>query len=490
MTALKSLVLSLLLATTSLAAETADPLRAAAQQAIQSNPDVTAAFNAFRAAGHEVDAARGAYYPRVDLSADVGRSRQQLDAVTDSDDYLTRRGVGLSVTQLLWDGYATRSEVSRLDHARTVRYFEFVDATEQTALEAARAYYDVVRFRRLVQLAEDNYVQHKLSFEQIQSRFRAGVGRGVDVEQSAARLALAEANLSTEVANLHDVVARFQRVVGEAPPAEAALGAGLQQDLPPSPNATLAQATARNAGISAAIENLRALREQAAGQRSAYQPRVEARARTTDGQNLSGIRDRQRDTSAEVVLSWNLYNGGSDQARTRQFADLVTQAADQRDRACRDVRQTAAIAYNDTVKLREQLRNLERNAAAIERARDAYQQQFEIGQRSLLDLLNAQNEVYTARRSLANAEHDLRIAYARTHASLNTLTAALGLSRIDTGSGPGDDWRVDGDAAARCPAVALLPTATPLSELDARARSMMVERPVPGPLRPPSVGKP
>ena len=72
--------------------------------------------------------------------------------------------------------------------------------------------------RRLVQLAEDSYVQHKYATLQIQSRFKAGVGRGVDLEQANARLALAESNLSTEIANLHDVTARYQRIVGDAPP--------------------------------------------------------------------------------------------------------------------------------------------------------------------------------------------------------------------------------------------------------------------------------
>lgn len=477
MTVPHPLTLALLLGASGVLAQPADPLKAAAQKAIQTNPEVTARFNAYRAAGHEVDVARGAYYPRVDLNADVGRSRDSVDSRTPRDQSLSRAGVGVSVTQLLWDGRLTQSEVSRLDHARASRYFDFIETTEQTALEAARAHYDVLRFRRLVQLAEDNYVQHKVSFDQIQNRFKAGVGRGVDVEQVSARVALAETNLTTETANLHDVVARYQRVVGEAPPAELALDAGLSQGLPASASDAQTQATVRSAGVSAAVENLRALRSQSEGTRSAFQPRIEARARGGEGHNLNGLQDQRRDAAAEVVLSWNLYNGGSDQARVRQFADLVTQAADVRDRTCRDTRQTASIAYNDVAKLTEQLDSLQRNVTAIERTRDAYRQQFEIGQRSLLDLLNAENEVYTSRRALVNADHELRIAYARTHASADKLTEALGLSRIDTGAPPEDNWQAGDDAAARCPIAAATITTTPRSELDARAKALSEARP-------------
>jgi adhesin transport system outer membrane protein len=457
-------------------AQPSDPLRQAAQKAIQTNPEVAASFNALRAADNEIDVARGAYYPRVDVLADTGYTRNTYDSGGPADQSLNRRGAGVSVSQLLWDGLATRGEVGRLDHLKKTRYFQFVETTEQVALEAARAHYDVLRFRKLVQLAEDNYVQHKLSSDQIESRYKAGVGRGVDLEQAAARLALAEANLVTEVANLHDVMARYQRVVGEPPPAAMLLGAGLREGLPASASETLSAATSRNASISAAIENLRAIRAQADGQRGAYQPRVEARARTNSGKNLGGNVDQQGDNTAEIVMSWNIFNGGADQARTRQLADLLTQAADNRDRACRDVRQTAAIAFNDTTKLSDQIGYLRRNTEAIEKARDAYRQQFEIGQRSLLDLLNSENEVYTARRAYANAEHDLRISYARAHAAMNTLTSSLGLSRMDTGAAVAEGWQAEADAPGRCPVVDSAPIVTPRSELDARARALGVSR--------------
>jgi adhesin transport system outer membrane protein len=203
--------------------------------------------------------------------------------------------------------------------------------------------------------------------------------------------------------------------------------------------------------VSASIENLRAARSAARGRDgAAWQPRVEARVRAAAGRNYDGVPDQTRDASAEVVLNWNLYNGGSDQARIRQAADLVNQAADQRDKVCRDTRQVAAIAYNDTQKLVEQLQSLDRNVLAIEKARDAYRQQFDIGQRSLLDLLNAENEVYTAKRAYANAEADLLVAQARSLAASQRLTTQLGLTRIDGGMAPPAGWSSHDDAPTRC----------------------------------------
>ncbi|WP_245503521.1 TolC family outer membrane protein [Aquabacterium lacunae] len=449
-------------------------LPAAAQKAISTNPEVTARYNALRAAANEQDVARGGLRPQVNLDAEVGRNRDKIDGRAPESQSGSRTGLSLSVNQMLWDGQATRKEVERLGHARLTRYFEFVSATEDSALEASRAYVDVARFRRLVELAEDNYVQHKYVFDQLQSKVKAGVGRGVDSEQANARLSLAESNLTTEIANLHDVSARYLRVVGEPP--EAKMGSPrevLARNAFKSNADATVQAMARNSAVTAAIENVRAAEAQAESRDGAFQPRVEARLRTGAGRNYDGQTGQRNDTLGQIVLNWNLYNGGSDQARVRQFADLLNQAQDLRDKACRDVRQTAAIAQNDIGKLKDQLTALDRNVLAIEKARDAYRQQFDIGQRSLLDLLNAENELYTAKRAYANAEHDLMLAQARTLAVTNTLVSSLGLSRTDDGSADlAANWQAAEDAAQRCPNVVIDPKATAREELDARAKRM------------------
>ncbi|MCM5682905.1 TolC family outer membrane protein [Schlegelella sp. S2-27] len=470
---------ALLLSCVYASAQSPDALQAVARKAIETHPDIGARLNGYRASVNEVDVGRAGYYPRLDLSASAGRDRDRIGSRDPQSSSIDRTGASLSLTQMLWDGLATHGEVRRLGHAKLTRYFEFVDTAEQVALEAVQAHYDVLRYRRLVALAEDNYVQHKASHDQILSRFRAGVSRGVDLEQAAARLALAESNLSTEVANLHDVSARYQRIVGELPPARIDAPAALKQGLPSGTEQALQTAVARNGAVAAAVENLRSVRAQADTRQAAFQPRIELRARSGVGHNYDSVRDQRRDTTAEVVVSWNLFNGGADHASVRQFADLVNQAADQRDRVCRDIRQTAVIAYNDTLKLVDQLRFLDANQLAIEKARDAYRKQFDIGQRSLLDLLNSENELYTARRAYANAEVDLDMAYARVHAATGNLLVALGLSRPGTGPQEAEGWSAGEDAAARCPAAGPEVALTPRAELDERARRLSNSQPEP-----------
>ncbi len=430
-----------------------DATRAAARKALQSNPDVTSRLNAYLG---KVEAQKGAsagYLPRLDLNANVGTDRSQARNATPWQN-VSRGGAGLTLTQVLWDGLATRDAVTRAGHDRMARWFDLVDASEQTALDATRAIYDVQRQRKLVALAEDNLLQHQQAASKLESRVKAGVGRGVDLDQARARLALAEANRDTELSNLHDVAARYQRIVGESPAPDMGSVELLRTGLPNSADDAVQQALARSAAIASGIEGVRAARAGEAASRSAMHPQLSARANVAGGKNLGGIDSRKAEASVELLMNWNLYNGGGDSARVREQQQAVKQAMDVRDKACRDVRQTTLVAFNDANKLSTQLNTLGRNSAAIERARDAYRQQFDIGQRSLLDLLNAENEAYTARRSLTNAVYDRAIAYARTLAALTQLNMQLGIAR-ESLPADGANWRAGGDAAGRCPAAAV-----------------------------------
>ena len=180
----RSVIASIFLAWVCLCAAPArgDTLADIAQKAVLKNPEVLARWHNFRAASKEIDVARGLYLPSVDLSAGGGRERNQsvFDTTT-----LNRNNVTLTLSQMLYDGSAVRNEVGRLTNSQLTRYYELLDASENAALEAARAYHDVLRHRRLFALTEDNYVTHRTVFEQIQQKVQAGVGRRVDLEQAA-----------------------------------------------------------------------------------------------------------------------------------------------------------------------------------------------------------------------------------------------------------------------------------------------------------------
>ena len=409
------------------------PLQDAARQAVTANPEVQARWHAFLGAEEDRLAVRSGYLPQVDLIGSVGREKQERPYVsTGKDDgSYTHKNATLQLTQMVWDGFYTANEVSRFGHAKLVRYYELIDAVERVSLEAVRAYGDVLRYRQLVRLAQDNYVRHKEIFDQISKRSAAGVGRGVDMEQAAGRLALAESNLLTEVSNLHDVSARYLRIVGAGAPdtmpgLNAPLGAGR---IPATVKDALKEAFNTNAALNAAVEDVIASQYGIESRRSVYQPRVELRARKSVDDNLDGYDGTSKDTVVQLVATFNLYRGGADEARLRKAAEMSNESKDKREKVCRDVRQTLSIAYNDVSRLKEQLIYLDQHQLSTEKTREAYRKQFDIGQRTLLDLLDTENEYFEARRAYVGAVYDQVIAEARTLTEMGHLTQALNVVR-------------------------------------------------------------
>ncbi|MEY4757789.1 MAG: hypothetical protein RJA34_2687 [Pseudomonadota bacterium] len=430
------------------------PLVQAVRTAVASNPEVQAKWNGFLASGSERDAALGAYRPQIDLTAGLGFESSSTPS-TNNGTYGIN-GQKITLKQMLFDGSLTASEVKRLDFARLSRYYELSEISEAVALEAVRAYADVVRYRELVQAASDNYVIHKQSTTLVEERAKGGVGRGVDVEQATGRLALAESNLLTELANLHDVSARYQRIVGEVPAARLpsfpdAFKLGM---LPKDTDALFKDGLQGSPTLNAALERVRAAKQNIEARNSAFLPQLNLQGSASREGNTGGVSGSTLVSNLQLALNFNAYRGGADQALQRQAVGQKDEARELQEKACRDVRQTLSVAYKDVRILTEQQKYLDQHRLSTEKSLEAYRQQFEIGQRTLLDLLDSQNEYFEASRSYINTRHNQVVAQARTLSGMGQLVTVMGAGRADvpTAQDVGQD-RHGIDPADLCPIV-------------------------------------
>ena len=415
----------LALASSASVAQGVSSLKEAVQRAVLNHPEVKFRHHNVAASLAEQDAAKGGWRPTIDLEVGSGRESTLTPAISAARNY-THSQASIQLRQTLFDGFTTQREVRRLGYSRQAAYYDLLATTDQIGLEAARAYIDVLRYRELVELAKANYASHSDVHTKLGSRVAAGVGRRVDLEQAAGRMALAESNWLTEVSNLHDVTARYQRLTGELP--GDALAAVPQLDkFVPARNVFLTDAIRNNPEFLSTVANLRAYRADADVRRAEYSPKLELRASQRMDRDKDGIPGNYRDSAIQLVMNFNLYRGGSDSARVNQYVAKMNAAYELRDKACRDIRQTAQIAYNDVNRLQQQLEFLAQHELSTAKAREAYRQQFDIGQRSLLDLLDTENELYQARRALAAADFDLHLARLRVLASSGALLSALDL---------------------------------------------------------------
>jgi outer membrane protein, adhesin transport system len=423
------LTLALMFFTTAMA-EPVVPLKQLVEKVVSSNPEVQAKYHAYVGAGYEQDVAKGGYLPKVDVTSsyrrqedmDNGRSKASGLAVPTWNNELVLR-------QMIFDGMSTPNEINRLGHAQRVRYYELQAAMQNTSLEFMRSYIDTLRYTQLADYAKNNYVVHKQLFDKIKERVDAGVARRVDLEQATGRLALAEANLLTETTNLHDVTARMQRLLGELPPATLEQPEFYKAGAQATPVEALRVAYLQNPDLLSTIEDIQATKDEVKVKEGRFMPRLDLQARKNLGTSNDGRNSTNAADVLELTANFNLFNGFSDKAMVGQAIEKMNTANDVRDKACVDTRQLVTIAYNDIGQLKEQLGYRDTHQKSIENAREAYRKQFDIGQRTLLDLLDTENEYFQAKRNFTNTDYDIQTAYARLYAVQGDLLSKIGAAR-------------------------------------------------------------
>ncbi|MBD8593086.1 TolC family outer membrane protein [Pseudomonas sp. CFBP 8758] len=402
-------------------------LTEAIQSTVDNHPELASNINSRLAADEDVKIAQGAYRPSVDFVAGYGRERS---------DNLNTRARGnhnketlnytqseLRLRQMLFDGSSTSSEVSRTRSTATSRAY-YVQATAQDlALRAVQVYLDVLRNRELVTLAKNNLQAHLRVNDQIGLRSERGVGSTADVDQSRARRALAENNYNTAQVNLADAEAAFFSAVGRMPDELEPLPS-MRGELPADLNAARQSMMENNPYLKSAQADVQAAESQYAGAKSAFYPRIDAELATGANNNLSGERGHNNtDWRAGVSMSYNLYRGGSDKARLQGDAHRINQAMDIRNNALRQLNENMALSWNAMKNASTQIPYAREYAETTTRVRAAYQDQFGLGQRTLLDVLDSENELYTANTRYAEVRYTEEYSMYRVLSSMGELLA-------------------------------------------------------------------
>ncbi|WP_284335945.1 TolC family outer membrane protein [Comamonas sp. NoAH] len=382
------------------------------ERAITSHPEINARYHDFVSSLEDQNIARAGWRPQVTAQGWVGKEwRGNLPERQSSYDW-SRPGWSLELRQLIFDGGATSNRIRQFGFEKLAKYYDLHSTTNSLANEAVAAYLDVQRYRAMQSLAQENFSMHETTLSQLRERQESGVGRGVDMEQASGRLSLAQTNLMTESNNLNDVTQRFRRVVGEYPPAQMPPVPEVVGELPVIGETKNFEDALR---VNPTILSKQALVQAAqAGEKAAqaaHAPTLDLRASTGRDREQPGANYRDVQSSRiQLMLTYPLYRGGADSARIRQTAAQGYAAQDVRDYTCRNVQQELSVAWNNIVRLRQQLPFLREHELSTSKVRVAYLQQFRIGQRSLLDLLDTENELFDARRAMINADYDLKKA--------------------------------------------------------------------------------
>lgn len=405
-------------------------LSEAMQSALDVHPEIQAGINARLSVEEQMKAARGGYLPQVDLLAGYGREGTDSPTSRAAGDHgyrtLTRGESTLRLQQMLFDGFATSSEVGRQRATVNARAYEVLGTSERTALDVAQVYLEVLKRQSLVRLAEDNLHSHERIYDQISLRSQSGVGRMADLDQAEARLAQARNNLITEQTNLADAQVNYFSVVGRRA-SELSLPQGLPGGLPESLQAAREEMLANNPFLSSAEADVQASEQQYEAAKSAFYPRFDAELSRGADNNIDGTSGHSNEWQAMLRMRYNLFAGGSNKADLQSKAHQINQAMDIRNNALRVLIEELGLAWNALDNARQQLPIAQQYVDHSSRVRESYQKQFTLGERSLLDLLDSENELFTASRRLEDVRFIELFTQYRIKATMGSLLKSQGV---------------------------------------------------------------
>ncbi|MEZ9822504.1 TolC family outer membrane protein [Shewanella sp. 10N.286.45.A1] len=438
------------------AAAYSQTLEQAVAHTLDTNPEIRIAFNRFKAREEQVNQAVAGYMPTVDISGGYGweqtnspsTRRRAGQGEVDSDGVieLERGEAGFSIKQMLFDGFYTSSEVDRYSFEASAEQWALFAAAEDMALDVVKVYTNYIRSEQVLTLAEKNLESHKDIYDQIKQRTDSGLGSTADLSQISGRLARANANVISARNNFYDAKSQFVSIV-EQQPEDMIVPVPDADMLPVDLQTSVMMAQENHPILKSASSDIFAAENERESAQSNYYPKFTLELdgnwnNDIDGEDGAGtfqnVGGHNNDLVAMIRVKYNLFAGGRDLAREKEAAYKIGEAKEIHQRAHRQVVEGVNLAWNAYELLTPQKMYIRDHVIAAKDTQVAYSQQFNLGQRTLLDLLDTENELFEARKDYLESEYDEIVSQYRVLNATGQLLDSLRVTRPDVWQGERD----------------------------------------------------
>jgi outer membrane protein len=409
----------LLMAYVGLTPALADTIEAALVRSYQNNPQLNAQRAQVRATDENVPQALSGYRPKVALTASAGFQYTDTNTTaggnantivrTEIHGTNAPRSAGLTVSQTLFNGQQTanrtRAAESQVSGAR-----EALRVLEQTVLlSAATIYMDYLRDAAIVEVQRSNVRVLDQTLKQTRDRFNVGEVTRTDVAQSEAQVAAGKTQLLTAEANLTTTRSNFRRIIGNEP-AQLAPGSPVDRYLPGTLPSAVDLGLIQNPNVTAAMFGIDVTFLQVKVNEGALLPTVTLQAAVQQSYEQTLTIFRSFGASAIAQLSVPVYQGGAEYSLIRQSKESLAQQRLNLEQVRDQTRANVVTAWGQLVATKALVVSAQAQVSASEIALNGVREEAKAGQRTTLDVLNAQQALVNARVALVTAQHDRVVA--------------------------------------------------------------------------------
>jgi TolC family type I secretion outer membrane protein len=386
----------------------------------ENNPTLKAARAEARAVFERLPQAEAGWRPRVTVNADVSATNGTTEPDMGADNSYLTRGASLNLNQPLYRGGRTLADTETAKNVIRAQIALLDRAEQLVLLDAVTAYLDVLQNEALLKLATNNRTVINRQLEATQKRFEVGELTRTDVAQAEARLARAESGIITAQAALRSSRAEFVRVIGYQP---ENLGFPMTNlEVPKSLDEATGYAETQNPNVRAAQYAHRAAESDIDSQYGNLLPEVSLSGDLAKSYKPTSSIDNSEGATVGVVASFPLYEAGAVRSRVRQSKKTAQQRYSEILEAKRDAREQTITAWENLQAARGEVISRMAQVEASEVARFGVKQEADLGARTILDTLDADQEVLDAQVALVTASRNEVVAIYSLAAALGVLT--------------------------------------------------------------------
>jgi outer membrane protein len=413
----------------------ADTLEGALVLAYQNNPSLNAQRASVRATDEGVPQALSGYRPKVTVNGSIGQ--QYIDTTTRTattnatysqlSGNMTPSNFGITATQTLYNGFQTANK-TRQAESQVQAARETLRVTEQTVLlNAVTAYMNLLRDGAILDLQRRNVEVLQEQLRQTRDRFNVGEVTRTDVAQSESRLASGRSQVLSAEATYKASVATYRQVIG-VEPGKLTPGSPVDRFSPQNLPASIGVATATHPAVTSAQYNVDAALLQVKVAEGALYPTLALQGNVQQSYEIGLLQLKQFNASVLGQLTVPIYQGGAEYSLIRQAKETLGQQRLTLDTARDQVRQTVVQSWGQLDAAKANIEATQAQVQASEIALNGVREEARVGQRTTLDVLNAQQELVNARVALVSAQRDRVVASYTLLASVGRLSPqVLGL---------------------------------------------------------------
>ncbi|WP_297481946.1 TolC family outer membrane protein [uncultured Photobacterium sp.] len=391
-------------------------------QTLETNPNIKESFHNFKVKSEEIGIRKGNYLPSINVNAQTGIIKNRVQP----DQYNSNQA-SLTIEQLIWDGNLTLNDIDRVEEEAEASRYGLYSTVNDIALKVSKVYLDVLQAQENVYLANENNQHLNTIYDNIKKRVNAGIDSSTDLTQAQSRLARSDASVLAAKSNLNDKQSQFIRITGHRP-VDLVMPEVDQEIMPRSLKVMLDTAKENNPTIQLALHDIEAAKYKYKLTKGNFLPKITLQAGQTWGSENSNSNSRIDESQVALKVSYNLFSGGSDTARSRQAAYDLEKTKDIYENSLRELSSGAQLSWDAYTLYSQQKSFLQDHVLASTKTLNAYKKQYLIGQRSLLDVLNTENEVYESKRNYVQAQYGEIEAKYRI---LNSTSSLLKASRVN-----------------------------------------------------------